>query len=565
MKRLTIILSIFILFSRSALAAEYDIKWFNITRPPETTYKDIALSYPTYSNVVIEDNGNYLSIYDINGKLLTDRWYHHIYPYDLQGNYFQALTYEFFSPYKEISADFVEFMRKNGAREHNDDESYQDITDFYRKKGFEITEGDSFSVYVEDLYDFNGKLLYEESAKGLTDKELEKAKKIEKFIIFLNDDGMYNVMDNNGKLLLDENFSEYLKASPYGYRMLENENKAFIGNSITGEYAIVDSVESLTWSYIVGQTGFVEKTHKGKYVYYNEKLKKVTDIEFDEYIGKFKGSMTFKKAGEYYVFNNEWELVYKGEKEIKAVLYDDYVIENESGYYGLYDENFNEIIPSIYEDIIPVCDNVYICSKKNTSDLYNQERLVVKDMSVFFEGTPIFSTNGYIIDENNNGMSYVYDIEGNKLVEAKAEDIRFYTNSIDIFVDSLEKEDCGRLIFKDKNPAVAINRIPLISDTVCRIKNNITLIPLRAMAEETGFNTEYIEETKEIRLTKEDKEIIFKIGDKKAVSNGVEITLNAAPEIINNRTLVPARAVSDAFGYDIDWDGERRLVEITTN
>ena len=59
--------------------------------------------------------------------------------------------------------------------------------------------------------------------------------------------------------------------------------------------------------------------------------------------------------------------------------------------------------------------------------------------------------------------------------------------------------------------------------------------------------------------------VVFKIGDKKAVSNGAEITLNAAPEIINNRTLVPARAVSDAFGYDIEWDGERRLVEITTN
>ena len=109
--------------------------------------------------------------------------------------------------------------------------------------------------------------------------------------------------------------------------------------------------------------------------------------------------------------------------------------------------------------------------------------------------------------------------------------------------------------------------IVVIGDDVMNInlKNNITLIPLRAMAEETGFNIEYIEETKEIRLTKEDKEIVFKIGDKKAISNGAEITLNAAPEIINNRTLVPARAVSDAFGYDIEWDGERRLVEITTN
>jgi len=43
-----------------------------------------------------------------------------------------------------------------------------------------------------------------------------------------------------------------------------------------------------------------------------------------------------------------------------------------------------------------------------------------------------------------------------------------------------------------------------------------------------------------------------------------EISLEAAPEIINNRTLVPVRAISDAFGYGISWDGERRLVEVNT-
>ena len=108
-----------------------------------------------------------------------------------------------------------------------------------------------------------------------------------------------------------------------------------------------------------------------------------------------------------------------------------------------------------------------------------------------------------------------------------------------------------------------INGKLLVSDTMPRIKNGRTLVPLRALAEETGFEVSYNEETKEINITNKDKIISFKIGEEKAYKNGEEIILEAPPEIINNRTLVPLRAISDAFGYDISWNAERRLAEIT--
>jgi len=45
--------------------------------------------------------------------------------------------------------------------------------------------------------------------------------------------------------------------------------------------------------------------------------------------------------------------------------------------------------------------------------------------------------------------------------------------------------------------------------------------------------------------------------------NGVAIELDVPPQIVNGRTLVPARAVAESFGAKVDWDGSTRTVTIT--
>ena len=36
--------------------------------------------------------------------------------------------------------------------------------------------------------------------------------------------------------------------------------------------------------------------------------------------------------------------------------------------------------------------------------------------------------------------------------------------------------------------------------------------------------------------------------------NGTELTLDAPPRIVNDRTLIPLRAVAEAFGAQVGWD-----------
>mgnify|MGYP003195446749 CR=1 FL=1 len=97
------------------------------------------------------------------------------------------------------------------------------------------------------------------------------------------------------------------------------------------------------------------------------------------------------------------------------------------------------------------------------------------------------------------------------------------------------------------------------------IENSRTLVPMRAIFEALGADVEWFDKTENIRAVNDKKEIIMKIGSPNIYVNGTDtIVLDVAPKIINSRTLVPLRAVSEVFDANVQWDNDTRTVTITT-
>lgn len=92
-----------------------------------------------------------------------------------------------------------------------------------------------------------------------------------------------------------------------------------------------------------------------------------------------------------------------------------------------------------------------------------------------------------------------------------------------------------------------------------------TLVPLRAIFEALGATVKWDQETKTITSELKNTKIILTINDKYMLKNGKYIELNVPAQIYNNRTLVPARAVSEAFGYKVIWHSNFKIVSIITN
>ena len=97
------------------------------------------------------------------------------------------------------------------------------------------------------------------------------------------------------------------------------------------------------------------------------------------------------------------------------------------------------------------------------------------------------------------------------------------------------------------------------------LQDGRTLVPMRAIFENLGAVVEWEGASETIKATKDSDVIIIVVGSDKAYVNGETKELDVPANIINDRTLVPLRFVSEALNYSVDWNGETRSVHITTD
>ena len=90
-----------------------------------------------------------------------------------------------------------------------------------------------------------------------------------------------------------------------------------------------------------------------------------------------------------------------------------------------------------------------------------------------------------------------------------------------------------------------------------------TLVPLRAIFEALGATVEWDQATKTVSSELDGTAIKLTIGENTLYKNDEAITIDVAAMIMNGRTLVPARAIAEAYGVDVAWDSATRTVILT--
>ena len=101
------------------------------------------------------------------------------------------------------------------------------------------------------------------------------------------------------------------------------------------------------------------------------------------------------------------------------------------------------------------------------------------------------------------------------------------------------------------------------ADQPATIVEGRTLVPLRAIFEALGASVEWDQATKTVTSAMDDTTVKLTIGDNNLYKNGEAVTLDVPAQIINSRTMVPARAIAEAYGVDVQWDSATRTVVLT--
>lgn len=118
--------------------------------------------------------------------------------------------------------------------------------------------------------------------------------------------------------------------------------------------------------------------------------------------------------------------------------------------------------------------------------------------------------------------------------------------------------------------AVLLDGQALSFDVEPQIINSRTMVPMRAIFTALGANVDWVEEHRLIIASKNSSIItmmidqpIMHIGNLETEEQRI-IELDSPPVIVDSRTLVPVRAISDALGVGVDWNEETRTVILST-
>ncbi|SFI10754.1 g-D-glutamyl-meso-diaminopimelate peptidase [Tindallia magadiensis] len=88
------------------------------------------------------------------------------------------------------------------------------------------------------------------------------------------------------------------------------------------------------------------------------------------------------------------------------------------------------------------------------------------------------------------------------------------------------------------------------------------MVPLGAIFEELQVELEWNSDTRTVFAATEDVEITLPIGQATAIVNGERISLEAPGTIVEGRTMVPVRFISESLGAEVEWIAESRTVVI---
>lgn len=116
----------------------------------------------------------------------------------------------------------------------------------------------------------------------------------------------------------------------------------------------------------------------------------------------------------------------------------------------------------------------------------------------------------------------------------------------------------------DERVYVYIDRQQQMFDQDPIVENGRTLVPMRHVFESLGATVHWDAKSSTVTATKDDITIHLKVNSNQAIVNGEVKTLDVPAKVINGRTLVPLRFVTQALSNKVEWDGNAQHVYITT-
>jgi hypothetical protein len=201
--------------------------------------------------------------------------------------------------------------------------------------------------------------------------------------------------------------------------------------------------------------------------------------------------------------------------------------------------------------IIPIDSQSSVASKIVISDAYIDAERVAPEGPVYLK----------IVNSGDTGGSAIMSDEYKKADAYGWEDKDGDKEAIAICGTPAQTVGHNASFYIGSN-IMNVNGSNIIMDVAPYIKSGRTYIPVRFLGDALGATTAWDAATQTVTVTKGDKTVVLVIGSKTAKVNGADVAMDVAPEIVNGRTMLPARYVAEGLGFSVGWNAALQQVVI---
>lgn len=117
---------------------------------------------------------------------------------------------------------------------------------------------------------------------------------------------------------------------------------------------------------------------------------------------------------------------------------------------------------------------------------------------------------------------------------------------------------------------IMVNWIPLNIDDISGFPfinaQNRTMVPIRVISEGVGYEVTWNQDAKVAQISDGKNVMYLKYGSNIAVVNGKQVSLDSQVTIRDNRVMVPIRFVSESFGVSVKYyyDPSAHIINLKT-
>lgn len=166
-----------------------------------------------------------------------------------------------------------------------------------------------------------------------------------------------------------------------------------------------------------------------------------------------------------------------------------------------------------------------------------------------------YALNGRIV-KTETSPPFAWTVQAGDVPEGSSLEVRVY--------NARGEQVAARAKTLSSEIAVAIDGVDYRFEQPPVIRNERTLAPVRAIFETLGATVDFDDATGTVTGRKGGTTVVMKLGDPVIMVNGAAAKMDVPAQLVNGRTMVPAKYVGEAFGGAVSWDAPTRTVRIAS-